>query len=68
MVWPALARFPRGPEDLLLVQGVHPRLVMEQLRHSTIGVTLNTYSHVLTELQREPAAQMDALLGYRSQG
>jgi len=41
---------------------------MEQLGHSTIGVTMNCYSHVLAELKREPAAQMDALLGYRSQG
>ena len=52
---------------LLLCQGVHPRLVMEQLGHSNIGVTMNCYTHVLAELKREPAAQMDALLGYRSQ-
>jgi integrase len=46
---------------LLLTQGVHPRLVMEALGHSAIGVTMNTYSHVLTELKRETAVQMDAL-------
>lgn len=47
---------------LLLVQGVHPRLVMETLGHSEIGVTMNTYSHVLSELRRETAVQMDAVL------
>ena len=40
---------------------------METLGHSEIAVTMNCYSHVLTELQREPAAQMDALLGNLSQ-
>jgi len=47
---------------LLLVQGVHPRLVMETLGHSEVGVTMNTYSHVLTELRREPATRMNAIL------
>lgn len=47
---------------LLLVQGVHPRLVMETLGHSDVGITLNTYSHVLTELKRQTAVQMDAVL------
>ena len=48
---------------LLLTQGVHPRVVMETLGHSQIGVTLNTYSHVLPALQREAADEMDKALG-----
>ncbi|MGO4885576.1 MAG: tyrosine-type recombinase/integrase [Bryobacteraceae bacterium] len=32
---------------LLLVQGVHPRVVMELLGHSRIAVAMNTYSHVV---------------------
>jgi integrase len=47
---------------LLLVQGVPARVVMETLGHSQISLTMNTYSHVLPELQREAAEQMDALL------
>lgn len=47
---------------LLLVQGVHPRVVMEVLGHSQISLTLNTYSHVSPALQREAAGKMDALL------
>jgi integrase len=35
---------------------------MELLGHSEIGVTMNTYSHVLASLKRESADQMDALL------
>jgi integrase len=47
---------------LLLVQGVAPRVVMEVLGHSQIAMTMNTYSHVIPELQWEAARRMDALL------
>jgi integrase len=48
--------------SLLLVQGVHPRVVMETLGHSQISLTMNTYSHVLPALQREAAEKMEAVL------
>jgi integrase len=47
---------------LLLCQGVHPRVVMELLGHSDIAVTMDTYSHVVPELRRQAADQMDAVL------
>jgi integrase len=47
---------------LLLVQGVSPRVVMDVLGHSQIGLTMNTYSHVIPELRREAADRMDQLL------
>jgi integrase len=47
---------------LLLVQGVHPRVVMEILGHSQISLTMNTYSHVSPTLQREAASRMDDVL------
>lgn len=47
---------------LLLVQGVSPRVVMEILGHSEIGMTMDTYSHVVPELQREAADKMESLL------
>src|ERR1700674_4485839 len=47
---------------LLLVQGVAPRVVMEVLGHSHIAMTMNTYSHVIPELQWQAARRMDALL------
>jgi integrase len=49
--------------SLLLVQGVHPGVVMETLGHSQISLTMNTYSHVLPVLQREAADRMEAVLG-----
>ena len=48
--------------SLLLVQGVHPRVVMETLGHSQISLTMNTYSHVIPALQREAADRMEAVL------
>ena len=47
---------------LLLVQGVSPRVVMEVLGHSDVGMTLNTYSHGVAQLRREAADRMDDLL------
>lgn len=48
--------------SLLLVQGVHARVVMEILGHSQISLTLNTYSHVIPALQEEAARRMEELL------
>ncbi|MEC4569364.1 site-specific integrase [Paenibacillus sp. CMAA1739] len=36
---------------LLLKAGIHPKIVQERLGHSSINVTLDTYSHVLPNLQ-----------------
>ena len=47
---------------LLLVQGVSPRVVMDLLGHSQIGLTMNTYSHVIPDLRRDAAQQMQDLL------
>ena len=47
---------------LLFIKGVHPRVVMELLGHSEINLTMNTYSHVTPEVQREAAARMDEIL------
>lgn len=41
---------------LMLRQGVHPKIVSERLGHSTVTITMDTYSHVLPGLQ-EAAAQ-----------
>lgn len=51
---------------LLLSAGVHPKVVQERLGHSRINVTLDTYSHVMPELQRQAAEQLDALLSPES--
>jgi integrase len=46
----------------LLRGGIHPKVVSERLGHSTIGLTLDTYSHVLPGMQEEAAAKLDAIL------
>jgi len=50
---------------LLLVQGVSPRVVMDVLGHSQIGLTMNTYSHVIPDLRRDAATRMQQLLQER---
>ena len=44
---------------LLLTKGVHPKIVQEMLGHSTISITLDTYSHVLPNLQKEAVKSME---------
>ncbi len=45
---------------LLLLAGVHPKVVSERLGHSSIVITLNTYSHVLPNMQAEAAEKLEA--------
>ena len=44
---------------LMLAQGIHPKIVSERLGHASIGVTLDTYSHVLPTLQHQAASAFD---------
>jgi len=46
----------------LLRQGVHPKIVAERLGHSNIGITLDTYSHVLPGMQEDAAHRIDSTL------
>ena len=48
--------------SLLLQAGVHIKVVQERLGHSSIRVTLDTYSHVLGGLQEAAAQRFDDLL------
>jgi len=47
---------------LLLLQGVHPKVVQERLGHSNISMTLDIYSHLIPSMGRAAADQLDALL------
>jgi integrase len=47
---------------LLLAQGVSPRYITELLGHSQVSFTLQTYAHVLPEMQKQVAAKMDEIL------
>jgi integrase len=46
----------------LLLQGVHPKIVSERLGHSNIGITLDTYSHVLPGMQEDAILKIDSSL------
>jgi integrase len=46
----------------LLASGVHPKVASERLGHSKVGLTLDTYSHVLPNMQAEAAALVDDAL------
>jgi len=45
---------------LLLARGVHPKVVSERLGHASFGITRDTYSHVLPNLQEEAIRDFDA--------
>lgn len=51
---------------LMFRAGVHPKVVSERLGHATVSLTLDTYSHVLPDLQRDAAEAMDAVLRTRT--
>ncbi|MBN9243337.1 MAG: tyrosine-type recombinase/integrase [Mesorhizobium sp.] len=46
----------------MLASGVHPKIANERLGHSTIGTTLDLYSHVMPGMQADAAEQVDAAL------
>ncbi len=47
---------------LLLQQGVHPKVVQERLGHSTISMTLDTYSHVVPGMQEQAVQNLQSRL------
>ena len=47
---------------LALLAGAHPKVVSERLGHASVGITLDTYSHVLPSMQRELADQIAHLV------
>ncbi|MFJ8946334.1 tyrosine-type recombinase/integrase [Streptomyces sp. NPDC102395] len=54
-----------GCATLLTAAGVAPRVVMEILGHSQISITMDVYTHVVQDTQREAISHMDRLLKRR---
>jgi integrase len=46
----------------MLAAGVHPKIAQERLGHSSVGITLDLYSHVLPGMQAEAVTKVDAML------
>jgi integrase len=44
---------------LMMEQGVNPKVVSERLGHSSVGITLDLYSHVSPTLQADAALRFD---------
>ena len=47
---------------LALSSGVPAKVVQERLGHSSVGITLDRYSHVIEGMDREAAEKVAALL------
>lgn len=52
---------------LLLTKGVHPKIVSEMLGHSSIAITLDTYSHVIPGLGEVAASAMEDVFSQEPQ-
>ena len=48
--------------SLMLLAGIHPKIVSEMLGHSSVAFTLDTYSHVIGGLQRAAMRRLDEVL------
>jgi hypothetical protein len=49
--------------SLMLMAGANAKVVSEALGHSSVGFTLDTYSHVLPTMQKAAMSNLDKLLG-----
>ena len=47
---------------LMLAGGEHPNVVQEMMGHSGIRVTIDFYSHVLPDMQKEAVNRLGAVL------
>lgn len=47
---------------LLLMAGENPKVVSERLGHASVTLTLDTYSHVLPDMQDRATAKLEAIL------
>lgn len=52
--------------SLLLIEGVHPKVVSEMLGHASVRLTLDTYSHLIPTMQAGAADAFDRVLGSRA--
>jgi integrase len=62
--WLRLHDLRHACATFLIAAGASPRTVMAQLGHSQLALTMNTYAHVLEEVQREAVDRLgDTLFG-----
>lgn len=49
--------------SLLLGQNEHPKVVQDLLGHSSVSLTMDTYSHLMDGMRKSAAQKMESLLG-----
>ncbi|SDH62067.1 Phage integrase family protein [Aneurinibacillus thermoaerophilus] len=52
---------------IMLKLGEHPKIVSERLGHSSIQMTLNTYSHVTLDMQKEASDRFEQAIKHYKQ-
>ena len=52
----------QGAASLMAAQGVPARVAMEILGHAQISMTMNTYTHIAPELQKDAAERLSSAL------
>ena len=48
--------------SLMLMSGIHPKIVQERLGHASVAFTLDVYSHSVPDLQDAAAKRLDEIL------
>ena len=51
-----------APASLMFRTGANPKVISERLGHSSIAITMDTYSHVMPGLQEEAAIRFEEAL------
>ena len=46
----------------MMEQGVNPKIVSERLGHASVVITLDTYSHVLPNMQEDAVARFESAM------
>lgn len=50
--------------SMLLLAGENPKVIQERLGHSSIKVTLDTYSHLVPSMQKSAAERMESMIDF----
>ncbi|MFC1987184.1 tyrosine-type recombinase/integrase [Chloroflexota bacterium] len=48
--------------SLMLLRGAKPKVISEALGHSSVGFTLDVYSHIIEGMQEDAMALLDEVL------
>lgn len=51
---------------MLLQLGEHPKVVSERLGHSRVGITMDVYSHVMPDMQKDAADNFEKMMKLKS--